>query len=131
MARLKSCSYCGKIHPVDFDCGKKPVYKKPEKKRSEEDRLRGLQVWKKKRKHINQRDNYMCQVCLRNLHNTQDIINTGTINVHHIVSMVEDIDMWLDDSNLICLCKYHHKMADDGLISKSELFDIVKEQERK
>ena len=35
----------------------------------------------------------------------------------------------IDNDNLISLCRYHHKMADDGKIPKKVLFDIVKEIE--
>ena len=71
MARLKSCIKCGKIHSTDYKCSYVATKKKKDNaERSEEDRLRGLQVWKNKRKQINERDNYMCQVCSRKLYKT-------------------------------------------------------------
>jgi predicted restriction endonuclease len=40
---------------------------------------------------------------------------------------VEDFSKRLDDDNLICLCAYHHKMAEAGEIGKDELLEIVSE----
>lgn len=132
MARLRSCRYCGKVHLDSIDCGKKPKYER-KKVRTEAQRFRGLQVWKKKRKEINERDFYMCQLCYRNLHHTVDnrINHKGNIQVHHIDDISTHWDKRLDNNNLICLCKYHHEMADNKEIDKIELFLIVKEQEEK
>lgn len=133
MARLKSCIKCGKIHSTDYKCSYASIKKKKDNvERSEEDRLRGLQVWKNKRKQINERDNYMCQVCSRKLYKTYGKqYNSDTINVHHIIPIIESKELWLEDSNLLCLCKFHHKMAEDNKIPRSVLRDIAKKQELK
>jgi predicted HNH restriction endonuclease len=75
----------------------------------------------------------MCQVCIRELYNTQTKYNFDNIQVHHIVPLndPEGWDKRLDDDNLIALCPYHHSMAEHGEISRDELFEIVEEQERK
>lgn len=130
---LISCRYCGRVHDSNYLCDKKPkvVYKK-KKERSKEDRLRGLQVWKKKRKTIKDRDNYMCQICVRDMFNTYGTkYNDDNIQVHHIVPITEDEAIWLDDDNLICLCKYHHERAEKGQISKEVLRQIAQEQNTK
>lgn len=129
---LVSCKYCGKIHERSFDCGKKPKYNRKQKERREEDRLRGLQVWKKKRKAIKDRDNCMCQICNRDKFDTYGMkYNHDNIQVHHIVPIREEESIWLDDDNLICLCKYHHERAEQGEISREVLKSIAEEQNSK
>jgi hypothetical protein len=126
---LKSCSYCGKIHDTKYVCPSKPK-RKYKKEVTQADKFRWTKAWQNKRKQINIRDNYVCQICSRELHNTYGSkYNFDSIHVHHIDSIATAWDRRLDDSNLICLCQYHHKMAEDGLIGKQELFDIVQQQE--
>lgn len=125
---LKSCSYCGKIHPKGYVCAKKP---KREYKITNIDKFRWSKAWQKKREWIKKRDNYLCQICLRKLHKTLKQYNYDELDVHHIVPINEDWDKRLNDDNLITLCSYHHKMAEQGEISREELLNIVKEQEQK
>jgi 5-methylcytosine-specific restriction endonuclease McrA len=127
MAMLKSCSYCGGIHARTYQCPSKP---KRIKDPTYIDKFRWSRRWATKRKQINERDKYLCQVCMRKLHNTHQQYNFANIEVHHIVPIVEDYHKRLDDDNLICLCSYHHKMAESGEISRNELFEILKQQEK-
>lgn len=126
MALLKSCVWCGSIHDKKYECPKKP---KQTKQPTYIDKFRWSRRWANKRKQINERDRYMCQVCIRKLYNTQHQYNYTSIEVHHIVPLVEDFSKREDDENLICLCRYHHEMAESGEISRKELLDIVNEQE--
>jgi predicted HNH restriction endonuclease len=121
---LKSCSYCGSIHPRTYQCPSKP---KRVKEPTYIDKFRWSRRWTNKRKQINDRDRHLCQVCIRELHNTQLRYNFTNIEVHHIVPLIEDFNLRLDDDNLICLCSMHHKMAERVEISRSELFGIVRE----
>jgi 5-methylcytosine-specific restriction enzyme A len=125
---LRSCSHCGRIHDRKYQCPMKPkrIYTV-----TYIDKFRWTSAWRKKRKLINARDKHLCQVCIRELHNTQLKYNFTNIEVHHIVPIAKDWDKRLDDDNLISLCKYHHEMAERGEISKDELFEIVREQEQK
>lgn len=123
---LKSCKYCGKIHDSKYNCPRKPVR---DNKATDIDKFRWTKAWQKKRNQINKRDNYMCQICIRKLYGTQHQYNYEDIEVHHIVSIAEDYSLRLEDSNLICLCSHHHKMAELKKISKEELRIIVAEQE--
>lgn len=133
---LFSCKHCGKVHDKNYDCDKKIkiIYKK-KKERSKEDRLRGLQVWKKKRKAIKERDNYMCQICNRDILNIYGSYgskyNNDNVQVHHIIPISEDESIWLDDDNLISLCRYHHEMSEKCKISKEVLKQIAEEQNKK
>lgn len=126
MARLRSCSYCGGIHKSTEVCKLKPRARTFNKVRSEADKLRGLSIWRKTRNNIKERDNYLCQICKRNLYKTMVQYNyKDNIQVHHIVPIEEDKSIWLDDDNLITICMYHHRLAEDGVIPRKELKDIV------
>lgn len=126
---LKSCAYCGRIHDSKFNCGKKPE-KKFKKKISEKDKFRNTSLWQSKRDKIRERDNNLCQVCIRELYGTVNKFNYEKLSVHHIEKLNEGYDKRLDDNNLITLCSRHHEMADAGLISKNVLFHIVFEQNK-
>lgn len=129
---LRSCSHCGNIHDHKLKCAKKPTGKRDKDKITKADRFRWTSKWQKKRRYIREdRDKHMCQICVRELYNTQLKYNYHDIQVHHIVPIQESDDGWnkrLDDEWLISLCPYHHSMADDGHIDRRELLDIVKEQ---
>ncbi|CAM5273366.1 hypothetical protein LSPH24S_01903 [Lysinibacillus sphaericus] len=81
---LKSCAYCGGIHKHGQRCPSKPI---ATKKTTHIDRFRWSRAWKNKRAYIADRDKHLCQVCLRNLHNTQTQYNFTDLEVHdHIKS---------------------------------------------
>lgn len=125
---LKSCQYCGRIHERSYVCPKKPVRSKYNK--TEKDRFRSTNAWAKKRTEIKQRDHFLCQICKRKLYNTYQQYNYENIEVHHIQKLESNYDLRLENTNLISLCSYHHRMADMGDIPTRELQDIVYEQER-
>lgn len=108
---------CG-IHDSKYQCLRK---QKRIKEPTYIDKFRWSRRWATKCKQINERDNYLCQVCLRELHNTQLKYSFTNIEVYHIIPIVVDWDKRLDDDNLICLCSSHHKMAECGEIDKTEL----------
>lgn len=127
MARLKSCVYCGRVHSTDIICPKKPI-KKRFKKSTDKDKYRSTKSWQVKREDIKRRDRYMCQICFRNLYNTQKKINCVNLSVHHIVPLEEDFELREEDTNLITLCEYHNHLAEKDKIKRDELYAIVKEQ---
>lgn len=124
MPRLRSCSYCNRIHSTSYDCGKKPIRRKAT---TQEDRFRWTKVWQSKRNEIRERDKQLCQICIRLLHNTVNQYTLNDLSVHHIVSLAQDFNKRLDNDNLITLCGYHHEMAEGGEIPIRELQLIVKE----
>lgn len=128
---LKSCKYCGKIHDRKIECRPKKealkIYR--EKKDDVETRFRWTSAWKRKAEDIKKRDLYLCQVCKRELYDTEKRYNTEDLSVHHIVGLRQDYDKRLDDDNLITLCRRHHEMADDGRIPVAELREIAREQQ--
>ena len=52
------------------------------------------------------------------------------IEVHHITKITEDESLLLENKNLICLCQYHHKLADKGEISKEYLQGLAEAREQ-
>lgn len=70
----------------------------------------------------------MCQICIRELHNTKDKYNTKELSVHHNIPITENIDIALDNNNLITLCRYHHELAESNKIKRKEIQKIINEQ---
>ena len=56
-------------------------------------------IWQAKRDQIIKRDNYTCQICGN---------KPKVLNVHHIIPATWQ-ELYLDDDNLITLCRYCHK----------------------
>lgn len=119
MSRLKACAHCGKVHPSDANCGKRPIRKKES---TEHTKLRTCRRWDKTRKAVNNRDRFVCRICLAEHRITADDLET-----HHIVPIAEVPSKAYDLDNLITLCVHHHKAADAGKISRDTLFALAKE----
>ena len=121
-ADLVTCAYCGIVdrnHRCPHKTYKKKTYD------TEADRFRKSKRWTNKSIEIRQRDRYLCRVCEANLYNTVQQFNYNEVEVHHIEKLSECFDKRLDNDNLISLCRYHHKMADDGKITKEELHGLI------
>ena len=121
---LKSCTHCGGIHKRGQRCASKPA---ANKQTTYIDRFRWSRAWKNKRAHIADRDKHLCQVCLRNLYNTQMQYNFTDLEVHHIERIADAWDKRLEDDNLISLCRYHHELAEKGSIPAKKLKNIILE----
>ena len=122
MSDLITCSKCG-IVPRGHKCPYKTYKKKAYD--TEAEKFRRTKRWKNKSIEIRQRDRYLCRVCEANLYNTIQQFNFNTLEVHHIEKLNENFDKRLDNDNLITLCRYHHKMADDGNIPKKVLYGLI------
>lgn len=120
---LKTCSRCG-IVPEGHICPYK-TYRKKEKD-SKADKFRKTKMWTKKSLEIRQRDKNLCVVCINNLYNTIFQYNYDKLEVHHITPINEDYNRRLDNDNLITLCNYHHKLAEEGEIPREELYRLIK-----
>ena len=118
---FKTCSRCG-IVPDDHIC----PFKVQKKKDTTAGSVRNLSHWHKKSIEIRERDNYLCQVCLREKYNTQLKYNFSELEVHHIIPLEEDVSKAFDNDNLITLCRYHHELAERGDISRDELRTMIK-----
>jgi len=116
----KSCSWCGKIHDYNYDCPAKP---KKLKKDTYANKFRHSIEWTNKRAEIVKRDNYLCQVCLKN-----NILTYDYVEVHHNIPIMSNYDLRLEDSNLIALCVMCHGMAERGEISRDIIEEIINKQ---
>lgn len=128
---LKSCQYCGRIHDSRYDCGRRPIRKRKRAATTDADRFRRSQAWTDKSIEIRQRDNYLCQICMRKLYNTIWKYNYNGLSVHHAIPINTDFDRRLDDDNLLTVCQMHHKMCEDGEIPYEAVKGIIEEQEAK
>ena len=119
---LKTCSKCG-IVPEEHIC----PYKRQRKteRDSKADKFRKTKIWTRKSLEIRQRDRNLCIVCINNLYNTIFQYNYDKLEVHHITPINEDYNKRLDNDNLITLCNYHHKLAEDGYIPREELYRLI------
>lgn len=78
-------------------------------------------MWTEKSKQIREDANYLCEVC-----KDKGIYNYRNVSVHHIEKLKDKPELWLEDDNLICLCKYCHRMADAGMIDKEYLKKLAR-----
>ena len=90
----------------------------------EERELRNKEVWHEKSRDIRERSHYFCEVCKQN-----GILNYKDTEVHHIEKLKDKPELLLDDENLVCLCREHHRMADRGQIDKNYLRKLAKERD--
>lgn len=127
---LKSCKYCGGIHPSKYVCPKKPP--RSPHKGSKAVLFRRKYIWQKKRDHIVQRDYHMCRVCNEGSYGTFGIpgLNDQPLQVHHIEPLEERFDLRLDDDNLVTCCDGHHKMAEAGEIPRGYLHGLAQTSPR-
>jgi 5-methylcytosine-specific restriction endonuclease McrA len=122
MSEYITCSRCGVVKR-GHRCPHKPYRKKD--KDTQADKFRKTKAWTNKSIEIRQRDRYLCRVCMANLYNTIRQFNYNKLEVHHITPLAEDYNKRLDNDNLITLCVYHHKMADNGQIPREELQNLI------
>ena len=116
----KSCSKCGKLHKAGYKC-RVQLHRIA---KTEDQKLRSTSRWQKKSQEIRKRSKYLCAVCLQeNRYNYEDL------EVHHIEKLKDKPEKLLDDLNLICLCKYHHELADAGKIEASYLKKLAEDRE--
>jgi 5-methylcytosine-specific restriction endonuclease McrA len=113
------CSKCGKIHDTRYRCTVDNRTYQDTKER----KLRSKYAWTRKSKQIRDEANHLCEVCRR-----EGIYTYDNLEVHHITKIKDDDSLLLDDGNLICLCEYHHKLADDGKLDKDYLRSLALER---
>lgn len=120
MADLITCGRCGMIH----ERGKCQAKRKPPKySKTEEDRIRGRQTWRRKSAQIRSDAFHLCEVC-----RDKGKLNSRLIEVHHIEKLRDFPELALEDENLIALCSVHHKEADAGELSKDYLKRLALER---
>ena len=114
-AMLKACQYCGRIHAKDYDCGRKPK-RLPRYQHDSSEAGRYSRAFTEKSQQVKERSHYLCAVCL-----DEGRITYKELETHHITKLRERPDLLTDDANLICLCRRHHRMADEGELSADYL----------
>lgn len=119
---LKACSGCGRIHKKG-ECDIVAVYSYKRKNESQAQKFRNRKVWRRKADEILERDYCCCRLCLM-----AGVVNSENLSVHHIIPLVQDFDKRLDNDNLITLCRYHHELAERGMLKKSELHRLACER---
>lgn len=92
-------------------------------KTTPERQMRATYEWAQKSKQIKEDSQFLCAVC-----RDQGEITYSNLEVHHINKLKDDPDGLLDDDNLICLCAYHHHLADRGKLTKSYLRRLAKQR---
>ena len=117
---FKACSRCGKIHPYNQKCNVGKVYVT-----TDERKLRSKNKWHEKSEEIRESANYLCEVC-----RDQGKITYDNLEVHHIIPLKIAPELLLDNLNLVCLCSYHHKLAEAGEIKASYLQELAKKREK-
>lgn len=86
--------------------------------------MRNTHAWHTKAEQIKKDSKYLCSVCKE-----KGIYNYNDLEVHHIIKIRDDKSKLLDNYNLICLCVYHHKLADKGKIKADYLLNLAKKRE--
>ena len=117
----KACSKCGRIHDSKYKCNVNVNYNKYKTK---EDNLRNTYEWHKKAEEIKEASNYLCSVCRDQGRYTYD-----NLEVHHIEKLRNNTNLLLDNYNLVCLCRTHHKLADLGRINSEYLRKLAMTRE--
>ena len=114
----KSCQYCGRLHPVGYECPKRPKRKKLGRRQAE--RFRNTYAWRKTRERVKDRDGHLCRYCL-----AHGVITSEGLEVHHIEPLEERPDLGLVDEYLVTLCGGDHERAERGQIGKEELLALA------
>ena len=117
----KACSRCGKLHPIGHTCNVGKVFKG-----GEERKLRATNRWHEKSREIRERANNLCEVC-----RDENVYTYDNLEVHHIEKLRDRDDLLLDNYNLICLCQFHHHLAERGDIDKEYLLRLAREREER
>ena len=124
LVKLKTCTYCRKIHGKEINCTAKKGYYRDKNTRYEKDKdyikfIKSKQ-WYNKSQEIKRLDSYRCLVC-----QSLRLNSPVYLEVHHIIKYRNDTSLGLDNSNLITLCVNHHKQADANTIKASELYRLI------
>lgn len=109
------------IHDTKYKCNANKKYKY--KYDYEESKLRNTYKWHTKAEDIKRDSKYLCSICYRD-----GIYNYNDLEVHHIIKIREDKTRLLDDYNLICLCRRHHRLADSNMIDVNLLLELAKQR---
>ena len=121
---LKTCGYCHKIHDNKIKCGAKRSYYREKNNRynksQEYNDIIKSNRWKKLSALIKSLDNHECLVC-----KDCGLISPKVLEVHHVEKVMNNFEKAFDEQNLITLCIFHHKQAEQGTITIDELLELI------
>lgn len=80
---------------------RKEKIKKYKEKYNDKDSFYRTQRWRKLRKRVLERDNYLCVRCLHKY----NIFNSENLEAHHVKSRKNYPELELDMNNIVCVCK--------------------------
>jgi 5-methylcytosine-specific restriction endonuclease McrA len=90
-----------------------------------EQALRRRSSWTLKSREIRERSCYLCAVCKDRGEARAD----DNIEVHHIRKLRDYPDGLLEDNNLIALCTFHHKQADNNELDPDYLRQLAQKRD--
>lgn len=114
---MQSCKWCGRMHPLGFNCPKKPPSRR---KNTAAQRFRNTVAWKRTRVAVNERDLHLCRLCLQ-----RGVLEYDGLSTHHIIPLEETMDHATDEEWCITLCDPDHKAADRGEYSREDLHKLA------
>ena len=121
---LKTCGYCKKIHDTKIKCGaKKKYYREKNSRYNKSQEYQDIiksNRWKKLSALIKSLDNHECLIC-----KDCGLISPKVLEVHHIEKVMNNFEKAFDEQNLITLCIFHHKQAEQGIITIDELLELI------
>lgn len=120
---LKSCKWCGRVHPAGFVCPMRPARGA---QTSAAASVRSSSRWQRVRSEVRQRDGGLCRWCL-----AQGRVTLDDVQVHHITPLEQDPNQAraYDPEWLICLCSRGgsscHARAERGEIPADTLHRLA------
>ena len=114
----KACANCGKIHT--FENPRCRLGKRYHHDCSSVSKLRKSSKYQKIMNLVREDSNGLCSVCFDEGKFTFD-----DLEVHHIEKLKVRPDLARDFDNLICLCRFHHQLAEANILSKDYLYSLV------
>lgn len=123
MSDLIKCSYCNKIHDKYEDCDAKLKHKQKHKQNYNEEynKCYNSKNWKRVREEVLKENNYCCEICMQ-----LGVANYKDIQVHHVIKIIDNEDLMFDKSNLIVVCRQHHREIEGKTLK--EVIDYIKLQ---
>ncbi|MDK2587485.1 HNH endonuclease signature motif containing protein [Romboutsia sedimentorum] len=121
MSDLIKCSYCNKIHDKYEDCEDKLKYKKSNSNEYNEkyNKCYNNSKWKRIRNEVLKDNDYCCEVCKQ-----LEIVNYTDIQVHHITKIIDNDELMFDKSNLLVVCREHHRQIEG--MNLNEISEFIK-----
>lgn len=118
----KTCTVCGGIHLFESNRCRKNTDKLGFGSNPRTDvghRLRHNFKMTKLAELFREDSKNLCALCL-----LDGVVSNSRVEMHHIEPIKERPDLAYDCDNLICLCTWHHVLAEKGIYSRDYLREI-------